>query len=234
MEVKADELLEQFDRLQGGPWNFIYEHSRSNVQNIARQIEGQKCLPYVKDIFRPFVVSDPSNIRVVIMGQDPYPGIKKGIPDADGMAFSSRYNYQLGRPLPGSLRNMLDELERTHDIAISNGNLYNWVDKGVILLNASLTLPVDGGKHDRNWKQFIVTVLNELYAFNPHIVLAFLGKQASKLHSEGFLENCRFSLVRAPHPSPLNTYRPFIGSNFFKEIDDSLIEMGLDPIDWQI
>jgi uracil-DNA glycosylase len=182
--------------------------------------------PKKEDVFNAFNVCALSNVRVVILGQDPYP--TRG--HAHGLSFSVQEEV---KPFPKSLKNIFKELER--DLAIpfpENGNLLRWANQGVLLLNATLT--VCEGKPEshanKGWEKFTDFVLQKLMSERRNVVYLLWG---SKAQSKADFINSNDNLVlKAPHPSPLSAHRGFFGCKHFSLANEYLKETGGEVIQW--
>ena len=182
--------------------------------------------PKKEDVFNAFNVCALSNVRVVILGQDPYP--TRG--HAHGLSFSVQEEV---KPFPKSLKNIFKELER--DLAIpfpENGNLLRWANQGVLLLNATLT--VREGKPEshanKGWEKFTDFVLQKLMSERRNVVYLLWG---SKAQSKADFINSNDNLVlKAPHPSPLSAHRGFFGCKHFSLANEYLKETGGEVIQW--
>jgi uracil-DNA glycosylase len=182
--------------------------------------------PKKEDVFNAFNVCALSNVRVVILGQDPYP--TRG--HAHGLSFSVQEEV---KPFPKSLKNIFKELER--DLAIpfpENGNLQRWAAQGVLLLNSTLT--VREGKPEshanKGWEKFTDVVLQKLNEEHKNIVYLLWG---SKAQSKSELINSSGNLIlTAPHPSPLSAYRGFFGCKHFSSVNDYLKVKKNSTINW--
>jgi uracil-DNA glycosylase len=182
--------------------------------------------PKKEDVFNAFNICALSNVRVVILGQDPYP--TRG--HAHGLSFSVQEEV---KPFPKSLKNIFKELER--DLAIpfpENGNLLRWANQGVLLLNATLT--VCEGKPEshanKGWEKFTDFVLQKLMSERRNVVYLLWG---SKAQSKADFINSNDNLVlKAPHPSPLSAHRGFFGCKHFSLANEYLKETGGEVIQW--
>jgi uracil-DNA glycosylase len=209
-----------------------YEAELMVLENgITRSSGGSKVYPEPQEIFRALYRC--TNPRVLILGQDPYPGKdSRGLPYAHGLAFSTPSNRS---PLPESLKNIFKEIER--DLSSSspgkiinkNPDLTRWSMQGVLLLNASLTV-LEGtpNSHNLNWKNFMETLLKEIGRRHPKLICLFWGSEAKKwkktLPKEYVLESS--------HPSPLGVYRGFEGCGHFSKVNEILVARGETPIEW--
>lgn len=184
-------------------------------------VGGQILCPKRENIFRALNLCGPEDIRVVIVGQDPY--YKPGL--ADGLAFSTGENM----PSP-SLQNILKEIGST----VSHGELSNWAAQGVLLLNSSLTT-VEGiaGAHKHiGWHRFTDSVIERVNSFVSPIVFMLWGNDAKE--KQKLLHNPNHLVLTAPHPSPLSAGKGFTGCNHFNIANDFLIKGHRQPINWSI
>jgi uracil-DNA glycosylase len=183
--------------------------------------------PDLSQVMRAFEI-DPSSIKVVILGQDPYP--TEG--DAIGLAFAMNTESKM----PRSLVNIVKELSDDLGLEVkTQADLSKWVDQGVMLLNRTLTTQKGkAGTHSKlGWDQFTREALIELAKRNE-LVFVLWGSPAIALGREvaQTAKNCR--LVESVHPSPLSAYRGFFGSKPFSKTNEHLVALGLEPIDWSV
>ena len=177
-------------------------------------------------IFQALNLCPIQHVKVVIIGQDPYP--TKG--HAHGLCFSVERNIQ---PFPKSLMNIFKEIENDLNVKLpENGNLERWAEQGVLLLNAVLT--VEEGKADshskKGWEKFTDAIIQKLNEQNEGVVYLLWG---SKAHEKGHKVNSEKNLIlKSVHPSPLSSYRGFFGSKHFSKTNDYLIKMNKKPIIW--
>ena len=181
---------------------------------------GQNFLPSSKLIFKSLEV-DPDDVKVVIVGQDPYPNSQHAM----GLAFSVPAEVGV---LPASLKNIYKELEADLGIIRENGDLSAWLEQGVLLLNMSLTvLPNETGSHSKiGWQVITQEIISDVAKLGA---LAVLWGREAQLMSKYFAIEDQFI---APHPSPLSVYRGFYGSKPFSKVNSRLVEKGLTPIKW--
>lgn len=182
--------------------------------------------PKGNHIFRAFDACPFEDVKVVILGQDPYP--TRG--HAHGLCFSCDASV---RPLPKSLQNIFKELEDDLGIqAPQNGDLNFWAEQGVLLLNSLLTvregLPLSHA--NQGWEQFTDEVIRKIDSELENVVFVLWGSPAQK--KAAFVNEQKHLVLRAPHPSPLSSYRGFFGSKPFSKINKHLIDKGRAPINW--
>ncbi len=204
-------------RLLPKPWHKIV--NLQILESLSKSLPEQ-FLPDQENIFRALSIP-PAHVKVVIVGQDPYPNPKYAM----GMAFSVRENTN---PLPASLKNIFTELEDDLGYKRTNGDLSDWKDQGVLLLNRSLTVAAhDSNSHiDLNWSQITEPII-ESVARNGAIGILW-GNQAAIAGKYFPKEN----VLSSAHPSPLSAYRGFFGSKPFSKSNLKLLEKGLSPIKW--
>lgn len=177
--------------------------------------------------FFAFDITPPEQVRVVILGQDPYHEPHQAM----GLAFS----VEKGTAYPPSLRNIYKELADDVGTEASHGDLTAWAQQGVLLLNTVLT--VEKGRANSHaawgWQQFTDAVISATNRLPQPIVFVLWGAQAQK--KQALLKTDAPRLVlQAPHPSPLSSYRGFFGSKPFSKINEFLTSNGQSPIDWSI
>lgn len=182
--------------------------------------------PARAQVFRALELVEPADVRVVLCGQDPYPGL--GVPM--GMAFS----VPPDAPVPGSLRNLFTELQA--DLGLDpppTGDLTPWAEHGMLLLNAALTVrPGEPGSHSgAKWPGVTFELLRRLAAEREGIVFLALGRAAQNVVAKLPLDGHR--VVEAAHPSPMSV-AAFRGSRIFNRTDAALAELGRPPFDWRL
>lgn len=170
----------------------------------------------------------PQEVRVVLLGQDPYHGEDHGIQQAHGLAFSVPDGV---RP-PPSLRNILKEMESDlgHPSRGSGGNLSAWAEQGVLLLNASLTTRGgQAGAHARQWHPFTQKLIEYLGTRPDPLVFILWGGHAQKHRPEIGPQHV---VIASAHPSPLSAYQGFYGSRPFSKTNEALVRLGKPAIAW--
>lgn len=195
---------------------------------MAEKQAGKQILPKSNLWFNAFNSTPFEQVKVVILGQDPYPTPGH----AHGLSFSVLPGVQ---PLPKSLQNINKELQS--DCQIDNqhsGDLQPWADQGVLLLNAVLT--VEAGKanahQNHGWETFTDAVIQTLASQRQNLVFILWGAYAQK--KGRFISADQHGIIQSPHPSPLSAYRGFFGSRPFSRTNQYLQNHGLTPIDWQL
>lgn len=188
---------------------------------------GQPVLPARADIFRALELTPYDAVKVVLLGQDPYPTPGH----AHGLCFSVRPGV---KPIPASLRNIFRELQADVGFRVPNhGSLEAWARQGVLLLNALLTVRAgEAGSHQRRgWEPFTEAVIDAVNARASRVVFLLWGAKA-QAHRERITAP-QHAVLEAAHPSPLARGR-FFGCRCFSEANRRLVEGGVPPVDWQI
>ncbi|MFQ3288692.1 MAG: uracil-DNA glycosylase [Alteromonadaceae bacterium] len=202
---------------------------QSLLTNIQQQrADGLTIFPSENNVFNAFENVDISEVKVVILGQDPYHGEGQ----AHGLAFSVLPNIKI----PPSLTNIYKELCTDIDdfVTPNHGFLQPWAKQGVLLLNTVLTVQqANAHSHAKlGWETFTDAVIAELNEQNGHCVFILWGAHAQKKGRN--INNGKHLVLAGPHPSPLSAYRGFFGSKPFSQTNTWLASKGLSPIDWRL
>jgi uracil-DNA glycosylase len=192
---------------------------------VRQEYEVARIYPPGSRIFAAFDACPFDEVKVVILGQDPYHGPKQ----ANGLAFS----VNEGVRVPPSLLNIYKELES--DLGVkppATGNLQRWAEQGVLLLNATLTVRQGraGSHQGKGWEQFTDAVIRILSEQREHLVFILWGAYAQRKGS--VIDRSRHLLIESPHPSPLSASRGFFGSRPFSRANAFLEQHGLGGIQW--
>ena len=203
------------------------DYYRKLFEFIGQEYSRTTVYPPGDDIFNAFHMTPLKNVKVVIIGQDPYhePG------QAHGLSFS----VKPGVDIPPSLENIYKELQTDCGCYIpNNGYLVKWAEQGVLLLNAVLTVRAHAAASHRGkgWEEFTDAAIRILNEEDRPIVFLLWGSFARS--KKEMLTNPKHLILEAPHPSPLSAYRGFFGCHHFSKANSFLTENGLTPIDWQI
>ena len=188
---------------------------------------SSRVYPPPADVFNAFALTPFSDVRVVILGQDPYHGPGQ----AHGLCFSVKH----GVKPPPSLRNIFKELSsQTGFVAPDHGNLEAWAAQGVLLLNTSLTVRAgDAGSHSKwGWAQFTDAVIDALNKRKSGLIFLLWGSHAKSKTS--LLSKNKHHILTSAHPSPLAAYRGFFGNGHFTKTNAILAKKGLPEINWQL
>ncbi|MFA7272893.1 MAG: uracil-DNA glycosylase [Crocinitomicaceae bacterium] len=214
-------------------WKIFLFDRWSEAERDNWEITIQSCLskntaPPIAKLFHAFSSCEPSNVKVVIIGQDPYPTFGH----ANGMAFSTE---DFVHPFPKSLTNIFKELKRSipnYDFPLT-GNLQSWADQGVLLINTVLTteIGIANAHKQKGWEVFTDLVLNQLNESSHNLVVFFWGKEAQAKMS--FFDKEKHCLLSSSHPSPLSVYRGFDGCNHFVDCNAYLKSKKIPEINWQ-
>ncbi|MGN6394602.1 MAG: uracil-DNA glycosylase [Mucilaginibacter sp.] len=202
----------------------------AELRNFLKKEQGDGHTVYPKngDIFNAFNTTPFDDVKVVILGQDPYHGERQ----AHGLSFS----VQKGITPPPSLRNIYKELlTDIPGFTIPNhGDLTEWAKQGVLLLNASLTVRANtpGSHQKRGWEQFTDTVIKKLSDERDGLVFILWGAFAQA--KAELIDTTKHHIIKSPHPSPFSADRGFFGSKPFSRTNAYLEKEGRTPIDWQI
>jgi len=188
---------------------------------------GVRVYPPAANWFAAFDLTEPADVRVVVIGQDPYHGYGQ----AHGLAFSVR----AGTPIPPSLRNIIAEVERDLEIrwpANRGGDLTAWARQGVLLLNSILTVR-DGqpGAHRQlGWERFTDTVIERMSRRPDPMVFLLWGSFAQS--KRPLIDGTRHLILEAPHPSPLSAHRGWFGCGHFSRANEFLLKTGRGAVAW--
>lgn len=199
--------------------------------NLTEMVRREYSNPHVhiyppaSRIFSAFDTTPFKNVRVVIIGQDPYHGPNQ----ANGLCFS----VNKGVETPPSLRNIFKEIE--DDLGVpspADGDLSRWANQGVFLLNATLTVRAGSPKSHAGygWETFTDAAVRALAEKREHLVFMLWGSDA--IRKGAFIDRSRHLVLTAPHPSPLSAYRGFFGCKHFSRANEYLKTHGYAPIDW--
>ena len=195
---------------------------------IKKEYSEKVIYPPADDIFNAFHYTNLNDVKVLLLGQDPYHNENQ----AHGLSFSVLPSQ---REIPPSLQNIYKELNDDLGCYIpNNGYLKKWADQGVLLLNTVLTVRAHQANSHRGigWEEFTDAAIMALNKENRPIVFILWGAPAQR--KEKMLNNPNHLILKAPHPSPLSAYRGFFGSKPFSTTNAFLRQHGLEPIDWQI
>ncbi|MCR5149027.1 MAG: uracil-DNA glycosylase [Eubacterium sp.] len=213
----ADKLKEEYKK----------DYYKKLFEFVSYEYSHKTVYPPGDDIFNAFHLTPMSNLKCVIIGQDPYhePG------QAHGLSFS----VKPGVDIPPSLLNIYKELSTDLGCRIpNNGYLVKWAEQGVLLLNAVLTVRAHAAAshQGKGWENFTDAVIRTINEIDRPIVFLLWGSFARS--KKAMLTNPKFLILEAPHPSPLSAYRGFFGCKHFSKANEFLEKNGIAPIDWQI
>ena len=202
---------------------------KETLAYVAKQrAKGVTVYPSPNEVFTAFAITPFEQVKVVIIGQDPYHGPNQ----AHGLSFSVKPEVKI----PPSLKNIYKEL--TQDISgfvmPDHGYLLPWAEQGVLLLNTVLTVEESKAHSHKHlgWEQFTDKVIEVLNNYGNNIIFLLWGSHAQKKGS--VIDKNKHSILTAPHPSPLSAHRGFLGCKHFSTTNNLLIAQGKQPINWQL
>lgn len=208
------------------------EIERTYMQDLISFLKNEKekgkiIYPSHEHIFEAFKQTSFDNVKIVILGQDPYHG--------EGQAHGLSFSVQKGIKAPPSLVNIFKELK--NDLGFEtprHGNLESWAKEGVLLLNTVLTVEAGkaGSHHKKGWEKFTNKIVDILSEHKEHLVFILWGSPAQKKASH--VDSSRHLILKSVHPSPLSYYRGFLGSKPFSQANKYLQDHGISPINWEL
>ena len=206
---------------------FKQPYYKDLYKKVLEEYRSRQIFPNPDDIFNAFHLTPLKDVKVVILGQDPYHN--------DGQAHGLCFSVKPDVEVPPSLVNIYKELQDDLGCRIpNNGYLVKWAKQGVLMLNTVLTVRAHQANSHRGigWEQFTDAVIRAVDAQDRPIVFLLWGRPAQMKKS--MLHNPKHLILEAPHPSPLSAYRGFFGCKHFSQTNAFLEKNGLAPIDWQI
>lgn len=193
---------------------------------VRSEYETGTVYPHPKSIFTAFELTPFNDVRVVILGQDPYHGVGQ----AHGLSFS----VVEGVRNPPSLQNIYKELESDLGIPVDtkSGDLTRWAKQGVLLLNATLTVRANtpGSHQGKGWEQFTDAAIKALSDKREHLVFVLWGNYAKAKGAH--IDRSKHLVIESPHPSPFSAHSGFFGSKPFSKTNEYLMKCGLGELDW--
>ena len=193
-------------------------------EKVEERYETTKCFPPKNQIFRAIKLTPFDEVKVVIIGQDPYHNDNQ----ANGLCFSVSDKVKA----PPSLKNIFKELEDDLGIKKTSNELEMWAKQGVLLLNATLTVRAhEANSHkDLGWEQFTDFIIKEISDKKENVVFVLWGAFAQK--KAGLIDASKHFVIQSAHPSPFSVHKGFFGSRPFSKINQFLEEKGKEPINW--
>lgn len=188
---------------------------------------GVTMYPPGKLIFNAFNTTPFDQVKVVILGQDPYHG--------PGQAHGLSFSVPVGMAVPPSLRNMYQELQQDVGITIpQHGYLQSWAEQGVLLLNSMLTVRASqpGSHKGKGWEQFTSAAIKAISDQRQGVVFMLWGKYAQE--KGAIIDKTRHLVLTSPHPSPFSAHKGFFGSKHFSSANSYLSHQGQSPVNWQV
>ena len=220
MDVKIHESWK--DRLSG---EFEKGYFKDLVQFVKSEYASHRIYPPGSQIFEAFNHCHFDDVKVVVLGQDPYHG--------PGQAHGLCFSVNEGTTMPPSLVNIFKELNDDLNLPVpSNGSLVRWADQGVLLLNATLTVRArtPGSHQNRGWEQFTDAVIALISEQKEDVVFLLWGAYAQK--KGAIIDRNRHLVLASPHPSPFSANRGFLGNRHFSKTNDYLAGKGQPKIKW--
>lgn len=206
---------------------FKKDYYKQLFEKVNEEYRTRLIFPPANDIFNAFHLTPLKDVKVVILGQDPYHGNNQ----AHGLCFSVKPEVEI----PPSLVNIYKELQDDLGCTIpDHGYLVKWAKQGVLMLNTVLTVRAHQANSHRGigWEEFTDAAIRVLNTQDRPIVFILWGRPAQM--KKAMLNNPKHLILEAPHPSPLSSYRGFFGSRPFSKTNQFLEANGVEPIDWQI
>ena len=215
----------------GNNWDIILkeeynkEYFKNMIGYLNKEYNEKEIFPLKSNIFKAFSLTDFDNVKVVILGQDPY----HGVDEANGLAFSVNENVKL----PPSLKNIFKELESDLNIKNDNGDLSNWAKQGVLLLNTVLTVVKDTPASHKNigWEIFTDEIIKIVNEKKEPVVFILWGNFARS--KKKYITNPKHLIIESTHPSPFSCNNGFFGSKPFSKTNDFLRKNNIKEIDWK-
>lgn len=209
-----------------------HEFSKDYMVNLKSFLQtelesGKVIYPHGKDIFNAFNLATFNNLKVVVIGQDPYHG--------PGQAHGLSFSVKPGVRVPPSLVNIYKELQDDVGMSIpTHGHLESWAKQGVLLLNSTLTVERSkaASHQKKGWEEFTDTVIDVINKEKENIVFLLWGSPAQRKGAR--VDQSKHLVLKAPHPSPLSAYRGFFGCKHFSQANKYLESKGIAAINWQI
>ncbi|MGN0973917.1 MAG: uracil-DNA glycosylase [Bacilli bacterium] len=203
------------------------EYFQKLLEFIKQEYKTKTIYPKMNEIFKAFRYTPYNNVKVVILGQDPYHGENQ----AEGLSFS----VPLGVKQPPSLKNIFKELQDDLGCSIpKSGSLVSWAEQGVLLLNSVLTVIKDhaASHRDKGWENFTDRVIQEVNKKEDAVVFILWGNYARS--KKKYITNPKHLVIESAHPSPLSAHNGFFGSKPFSKTNNYLIQNNIKPINWEI
>ena len=217
----------QNDWLDALKEEFRQPYYKKLFQTVNEEYRTRQIFPPADDIFNAFHLTPLHEVKVVILGQDPYHG--------EGQAHGLCFSVRPGVDIPPSLVNIYQELHDDLGCTVPNhGCLTKWAKQGVLLLNTVLTVRAHQANSHKGigWEEFTDAAIRKLNEQDRPIVFMLWGRPAQA--KKFMLHNPKHLILEAPHPSPLSAYRGFFGSRPFSQANRFLEAQGVGPVDWQI
>ena len=206
---------------------FEKDYFKKIIQKVDEEYNTRRIYPNKNKIFSCFKLTDFKDVRVVILGQDPYHG--------EGQAHGLCFSVMPGVPAPPSLVNIFKEIkDDIGGFVPDNGYLVPWARQGVLLLNTVLTVRegVPNSHRSLGWEEFTDAVIKKLNESDRKIIFLLWGNNAKQ--KANLIDTTKHTILDAAHPSPLSSHHGFFGCKHFSKTNEILKAMGEKPINWQI
>ena len=220
MQLKVSESWKEFLDVE-----FKKEYFSELTKFVKAEYKNKTIFPSSNEIFSAFDYCNFSDLKVVIIGQDPYHGLGQ----ANGLCFSVKE----GVKIPPSLRNIFKELNNEYDdYNPISGDLTHWAKQGVLMINATLTVveKQPGSHQSKGWEIFTDNIIKRISDDKENIVFVLWGAFAQKKSS--LIDNNKHYILQSAHPSPFSAHRGFLGNNHFRLINEYLISNNRKEINW--
>lgn len=203
---------------------FEKSYFSSLINFVKQEYKEHTCYPKGKNIFKAFELTPFDQVKVVLLGQDPYHG--------EGQAMGLCFSVPNGIVYPPSLRNIIIELKNDTGIELKSGDLTPWAKQGVFLLNATLTVRAhQAGSHQKKgWETFTDSVIHKISEEKEHVVFILWGSYAQQ--KINLIDTQKHFIIKSVHPSPLSAHRGFFGSKPFSLTNEYLTSKKIEPIQW--
>lgn len=210
-------------------WDIWHEEEKSKpyykklMNTIMEDYQSGRVYPKKEELFSAFHYTPFETVKVVIIGQDPYHN--EG--EAHGLAFSCKTSLY-----PPSLLNIMKEVENEFGMKMKTGDLTFWAKQGVFLLNTALSVKKNQPRSHKGigWETYTLSAIESISAVKEHVVFMLWGKNAQMVKSK--IDESKHLVLMTSHPSPLSSYRGFLGCNHFKMANEFLQNKGQEPIIW--
>ncbi|TWP30579.1 uracil-DNA glycosylase [Apibacter muscae] len=203
---------------------FEKPYFKSLIEFVKSEYKNHVCFPKGKDIFKAFELTPFNDVKVVILGQDPYHNFNQAM----GLCFS----VPEGTAYPPSLKNIITELKDDMGTILKSGDLSYWANQGVFMLNATLTVRahIAGSHQKKGWEIFTDKVIEKISELKNNVVFILWGSYAQQKTS--LINTDQHCVIKSVHPSPLSAYRGFFGSKPFSNTNKYLVSKNISPIQW--
>ncbi len=212
-------------------WDKLLKHFKAKpeykmlIKNVEKEYNSSNCFPEFTNIFKALELTTPDNLKVIIIGQDPY--------HKAGQAMGLSFSIPNGNKMQPSLRNIFKELKDDIDIVRHQTDLSDWAKQGVLLLNTSLTVRENepNTHKDIGWEIYTSEVIKRISSYKRNIVFILWGNHAQEYEKYIQDANNHF-VIKSSHPSPFSAHKSFLGSKPFSKTNSFLISKNIKTINW--